>query len=100
MGEYAWRAVALVAIAAAAVAAIAAWRKPASDTGAVAFTVRVLRGRLTVGEPLSPDGTRIAFVAASGGGAPMIWVRPLESTEPRALDGTEGVIDVLLLAHK
>ena len=93
--EYAWRAVALVAIAAAAVAAIAAWRKPASDTGAVAFTVEApLRGPLTVGEPLSPDGTKLAFVAASGGGAPMIWVRPLESTEPRALEGTEGATDL------
>ena len=38
---------------------------------------------------VSPDGSRIAFIAAPGG-KPQLYVRDLETTEPRALPGTEG----------
>jgi Tol biopolymer transport system component/predicted Ser/Thr protein kinase len=37
---------------------------------------------------VSPDGRLLAFVAADGGGQPAIWVRPLDSTEARAIPGT------------
>ena len=38
---------------------------------------------------LSPDGSRIAFVSASEGGR-QIYVRALDSTESKAIPGTEG----------
>jgi serine/threonine protein kinase len=37
---------------------------------------------------ISPDGRRLAFVA-SGGGAPRLWVRPLDALTAQALAGTE-----------
>jgi Tol biopolymer transport system component len=39
---------------------------------------------------LSPDGTRIAFIAGPEGGEPQLWVRRLDSVEPTRLAGTEG----------
>jgi Tol biopolymer transport system component len=41
-----------------------------------------------VGEPISPDGRMIAFVADYGG-RPSIWIRPLDSPAARPLSGTE-----------
>jgi len=38
---------------------------------------------------LSPDGTKLAFVAAAAGGAPQLWVRPLDSTAAQPLAGTD-----------
>jgi len=38
---------------------------------------------------LSPDGRRIAYVAASDGDS-RLWVRPLDSTSAQPLPGTEG----------
>ncbi|HSA92804.1 MAG TPA: hypothetical protein VLE48_07320, partial [Terriglobales bacterium] len=39
---------------------------------------------------LSPDGSKLAFVAAGPGGAPQLWVRPLDSLSGQPLAGTEG----------
>src|ERR1700683_2041912 len=39
---------------------------------------------------LSPDGRRIAFVAKSADGKPVLWIRPLNSTIPQPMSGTEG----------
>ncbi|MGH9498514.1 MAG: protein kinase domain-containing protein [Terriglobales bacterium] len=41
---------------------------------------------------LSPDGTSIAFAATGADGKTLLWVRPMNSLEARALPGTEGVI--------
>jgi eukaryotic-like serine/threonine-protein kinase len=38
---------------------------------------------------LSPDGTKLAFVASASGGAPQLWVRPLDSTAAQPLAGTD-----------
>jgi len=38
---------------------------------------------------LSPDGTKLAFVASAAEGAPQLWVRPLDSTAAQPLAGTE-----------
>ncbi len=38
---------------------------------------------------LSPDGTKLAFVATATGGAPQLWVRPLDSTAAQPLAGTD-----------
>ncbi len=39
---------------------------------------------------LSPDGTKLAFVAAGPGSQPQLWVRPLDSITGQPLAGTEG----------
>jgi serine/threonine protein kinase len=41
---------------------------------------------------LSPDGSMIAFSATGADGKTALWVRPMNSLEPRALPGTEGAI--------
>jgi Tol biopolymer transport system component len=41
---------------------------------------------------LSPDGNLLAFAAYDSLGASRLWIRALDSLEPRALPGTEGVI--------
>ncbi|MGC2170244.1 MAG: protein kinase [Candidatus Sulfotelmatobacter sp.] len=38
---------------------------------------------------LSPDGTKLAFVASATGGEPQLWVRPLDSTAAQPLAGTD-----------
>ena len=38
---------------------------------------------------LSPDGKNLAFLAATSSGAPMLYVRPLDTLQARALAGTE-----------
>ena len=43
------------------------------------------------GMALSPDGTRLAYIAADAEGTSMLWVRPLDSVSAQALPGTEGV---------
>ena len=40
---------------------------------------------------VSPDGTKIALIAGTTGGTPQIFVRPLQSLDAKALDGTEQV---------
>ena len=39
---------------------------------------------------LSPDGSKLAFVATLNGLTPQLWVRPLDSTAAQPLAGTEG----------
>jgi len=39
---------------------------------------------------ISPDGARVAFCARIGEGPDMLWVRALDSPEPRPLAGTEN----------
>ena len=39
---------------------------------------------------LSPDGRRLAFVAARKRGASQLWIRPLDGVEAQPLPGTEG----------
>jgi len=41
---------------------------------------------------LSPDGTYLAFAAANSSGQVALWVRPMNSFEAHALQGTEGAM--------
>jgi Tol biopolymer transport system component len=38
---------------------------------------------------ISPDGTKLAFVATTAGLAPQLWVRPMDSTSAQPLAGTD-----------
>ena len=40
-------------------------------------------------QAISPDGRQLVFAAATADGAPMLWVRPLDSLTARSLAGTE-----------
>jgi len=39
---------------------------------------------------LSPDGSKLTFVASSGSGRPSLYLRALGSTKPQLIPGTEG----------
>jgi eukaryotic-like serine/threonine-protein kinase len=41
---------------------------------------------------LSPDGRKLAFVATNSTGVRKLWIRSFESSQPRAIDGTDGVM--------
>jgi serine/threonine protein kinase/Tol biopolymer transport system component len=41
---------------------------------------------------ISPDGRNVAYVAAASDGKNVIWVRPLNALDARALSGTDGAI--------
>src|SRR5688572_3668944 len=46
--------------------------------------------RPDAGFALSPDGTKLAFVAADPRGATAIWIRPLDLLTATRVDGTDG----------
>ena len=93
-------AVLLLAIGVAAAGAAAAWRYAAPDTPAeeTRFEVAPPPGTIWAPSPvasttqlaLSPDGRRLAFIAAATRGAPQIWIRALDSIQSQALAGTDG----------
>jgi eukaryotic-like serine/threonine-protein kinase len=106
-----WRVVALIATAIAATAAgIASLDIRSSSTGARAarfvvqlpngWTSGVTRDPSAVGVPgqqsrtvnlaVSPDGSRLAFVAVGTDGQQLLWVRDIGVLIPRALPGTDG----------
>ncbi len=96
-----WPVVALVALAALGLgAAAAAWalRAPLTAPITTRFDIRAPAGARTlgnllrpmeIGDPISPDGRTVAFLAAVAGPT-MIWVRPLDASTARALPSTEG----------
>ena len=84
-----WFAIALVAVAAAAgLFAIRGRGGPAPSAAALRFEISTA----PTDDPstaLSPDGTQLAFVANQNR-VPVLWVRPLDALESRALPGTDG----------
>jgi eukaryotic-like serine/threonine-protein kinase len=102
-----WRTVALAGgtLALAGFVGLAAWRSregPAADVieflvpppvSGEMFASMPLPGLLPTAPQasLSPDGRRLAFVTADATGRRRLWSRSLESSRPRAIDGTDGV---------
>ena len=79
----------------AAVAALAfavAWMRRAPAPPPLVRFQLVLPSTLQNASPpmVSPDGRNVAF-AADNGGQRMVWIRSMDSLEPRSLPGTEGV---------
>jgi len=56
----------------------------------VRFTVEVPRGRGDLGSAISPDGRRLAFVAAGPTGEDLLVIRHLDKLESTPLAGTDG----------
>jgi Tol biopolymer transport system component len=75
--------------------------RPAGPERAVRFQISPPSGGKFVSHvegPLmavSPDGSRIAFIASDSASSPRIWVRDLDRLEPRAIAGTEGANSLL-----
>ncbi|MGH9315540.1 MAG: protein kinase domain-containing protein, partial [Thermoanaerobaculia bacterium] len=89
----AWIAAALLGIGL-AVSLFLQLRQPARAAGERrALKLSILPPEKTSFQPgniaLSPDGTRVAFVAAGADGRNVLWIRPLDSLEARPLPGTE-----------
>jgi Tol biopolymer transport system component len=99
LGQQAWMGAAIVLLVVSAGLGVVAWRNlPAPP--------RVLRAHIAppekaafqfvgagLGNPaVSPDGTRLAFVARRNDGSTMIYVRPLDSIRALPLAGTEGAL--------
>ena len=85
---------------AAAGAAAAAWRyaAPSAPAEETRFEVAPPPGAMWAPSPvasttqlaLSPDGRRLAFMAATRRGAPQVWIRALDSIQSQPLAGTDG----------
>ena len=56
----------------------------------VRFEIRLPAGTLNF--TLSPDGRQLAFLAPGTDGRNLVWIRALDSLEPRPLPGTENVL--------
>jgi eukaryotic-like serine/threonine-protein kinase len=105
-----WRRVLAMAAAMAAIASIGAalgWvlrgtRQPASSSRVAEFLVptptsdhlfasQPLAGLLPTAPQvgLSPDGRLLAFVSTDGGGRRRLWIRSVDNSRPRALEGTD-----------
>jgi serine/threonine protein kinase len=64
---------------------------PSDSNAAIRFTIPPPEKTAFVSSvAISPDGTRLAFVAASSDGKRLLWVRPFPSVTAQPLPGTEG----------
>jgi Tol biopolymer transport system component len=63
---------------------------PAGDVNAASSAARTGVPRFGRGLALSPDGKQLALVAPGPDGRLILWIRPLDGTNARALRGTEG----------
>ncbi len=90
----AWIPWTIAGLAVAALVAVLAWPRPrTSGREPVKFAFGPPRDLALAGliqdSALSPDGRRIAVVLKDETGASAIWVRSLDSQEPRRMDGTD-----------
>ena len=67
---------------------------PPSPAPRVSFTIEPPKGttfpRASAEIAISPDGTRIVFVALSADGTPRLWLRRFEATDSLVIAGTDG----------
>jgi Tol biopolymer transport system component len=94
---WSWRVAAAACLVAAAALGWTAWKyKPREATQPAMFVVEPPEGgrfgsvEVSGGSEISPDGHTLAFVGEAAKGPRMLYVRPLNSLEARALPGTEG----------
>ena len=64
-------------------------QRPPPVTTPVSFEIRLPAGTLNF--TLSPNGRQLAFLAPNADGRNHVWIRALDSLEPRSLPGTENV---------
>ena len=87
-----WFRLAALAAAAVGVAALAAaiiyTRAPGESAAPVRFEMSIPGSSFFVS--VSPDGRTLAYNAPGPDGRPALWIRPLDSLEPRIIPGTAG----------
>jgi eukaryotic-like serine/threonine-protein kinase len=83
-------------LAACAAGGLAVWKfRPAPPRPVTRFTITLPAGQRLAGldEPavaISPDGTRLAYIAAQANGVPQLYVRAMDSPEAKPIPSTEG----------
>src|SRR5262249_16133541 len=92
-GRIAWFLAAILAAGLAAALILLLPRRTSQQGERQAFKLSILPPEKSAFIPgmiaLSRDGSRLAFVATGADGRSLLWVRPLDSLEARALPGTE-----------
>jgi eukaryotic-like serine/threonine-protein kinase len=84
-----WSVAALLGITVAVATFLVRGQRPPPVTTPVRFEIRLPPGTLNF--TLSPDGRQLAFLAPDTDGRNHVWIRALDSLEPRPLPGTENV---------
>jgi serine/threonine-protein kinase len=83
----------------AAIASLAVWYlkpmppRPISRTVITLPPGQRLAGLDQTAVALSPDGTRLVYVAIQGGGQQQLYLRPMDSLEARPIPSTEGAVN-------
>ncbi len=91
-----WAIAGAIGLAVVLVALIGGWLRQQAQSRSVAPSLTQFTWSLPAGTALdsapivSPVGRRVAFTAVSGGSAPRLFVRSLDSLDATAIDGTEG----------
>jgi serine/threonine protein kinase/Tol biopolymer transport system component len=87
----AWACVTLASLIAAASVSFVHVHEQAPMAALGRFQIALPAGSLSF--TLSPDGRNLAFIAPGlNGRTQMLWIRPMDSLEPRALPGTENAL--------
>ena len=87
----AWASVTLAALITAASVSFIRVHDQAPMAALGRFQIALPAGSLSF--TLSPDGRNLAFIAPGlNGRTRFVWIRPMDSLEPRALPGTEGAL--------
>jgi Tol biopolymer transport system component len=88
----AWGAFGLAVVAAAALG-YAWWKRAPEPPALMRFTLTTPPTLTNLGSPaISPNGRHVAFAATDAEGKRRIWIRSLDSVEPRVLAGTDGAL--------
>ena len=83
----------VVALAALALAEPYFLKPPRPESGSIRFVLSPPEGtRIHPGSAVSPDGSRLAFVAFDRSGARALWVRPAGAETMQRLENTEGAL--------
>ncbi|HET7451167.1 MAG TPA: protein kinase, partial [Thermoanaerobaculia bacterium] len=83
-------------VAAAILGAIAArlWHPAPPTTGATRFEIHPPFGEFLSAACLSPDGRTLLFAAPDASGARKLWLRPLDSVEPRPVADAKDLSEI------
>jgi serine/threonine protein kinase len=83
-------ALALIATIVAAIALLRTANQPSMPSETKRFSIVLPDKSALRAAVLSPDGTRLAFVARDSAGKNLLWIRPLDSLSSQPLPGTEN----------
>ncbi len=86
-----WMAAAAILALATVTLAVLYWRRPLAEARVLRFSLPPPdKSAYGFGLAVSPDGTRVAFVAATANGQSALWVRALDSLSAQPIAGSEG----------